>query len=40
MQTLRFVVHFVFNRNKILCSHVKALDSDFQLISKNVGTFF
>ena len=34
IQTYRFVVHFVFNRNKILCIHIKALDSKFQLISK------
>ena len=29
-----FVVHFVFNRKEILYIHVKALDSEFQLISK------
>ena len=41
---LSFVVHFVFNRNKIVCIQVKVLDSNFQLMSKmlvhfsNLGT--
>ena len=30
----RFVAHFIFNRKKILCIHVEALDSDVQLLSK------
>ena len=30
---------FVFNRNTILCIHVKALDSNFQLISKMLVHF-
>ena len=35
------VVHFVFNRNKILCIHVKALDSSLLLTDvKDVCTFF
>ena len=36
MQTKRFVVHFVFTSNKKICIHVKALDSNSQLISKMV----
>ena len=44
IQTWRFVVHRAFNRNKILCIHVKKLQSDFQLKLKmlvhvlNLGT--
>ena len=38
-KTLEIVVHFVFNRNKILCIYAKALDSDFQLISKMFAYF-
>ena len=34
MQTQRFVAHFIFNRKKILCIHLKALDVDFQLLAK------
>ena len=33
MRNILFV-HFVFNKNKILRIYLKALDSDFQLISK------
>ena len=40
IQTYRFVAHFLFNRNKILCIHAKALDSDFQLLSKMLIHFF
>ena len=40
MQTWRFVVHFVFNRNKIFCIHDKVLDSSFQMISKMLLHFF
>ena len=34
IQTYYFVAHFIFNRNKILCIHVEALDIYFQLLSK------
>ena len=40
IQTWRFVILFLFNRYKILCIHVKTLDSDFQLISKILVDFF
>ena len=34
IQAQRFVAYFIVNRNSILCIHVKALGTDFQLPSK------
>ena len=40
IQTYCFVVHFLFNRNKILCIYIKVHANDFQLISKMLVFFF
>ena len=40
IQTYCFAVHFLFNRNKILCIYIKVHSSDFQLISKMLVFLF